>query len=148
MKTRWVLWLAIAVAGLGLVVAILLPSAVHAECPSGAPCAYLTDPRVWVRVAIGAAAIAPALMLMAYQRRGGPRAGGALLALSAGGAVVLALLPGLVPTTLGDCPPYQRCVTRGHPYLGVALAVLLGGTAVAIWLWDKDYPPLSGSLNQ
>ena len=144
-KTRWVLWLAVAVAALGLGAATLLPSAVHPECPSGVPCAYLTDPRVWVRLTIGAAAVVPALLLIDYQRKGGPRVGGALLALSAGGAVLLALIRGLVPTNLGDCPPYQRCVTPGHPYLGVALLVLLAGTAVAIWLWDKDYPPLSVS---
>ena len=57
------------------------------------------------------------------------------------GAVVLALHQGLVPTSLGDCPPYPQCFTQGRPYLGVAGVLFLAGVAMGIWLWDKDYPP-------
>jgi hypothetical protein len=103
-------------------------------------CLYDTDTRTWLRLGIGALGILPFLLLVGHQRRAGLWVSWTVWAAGAIGAILLALRQGLVPASFGDCPPYPQCYTHGRPYLLVALALFLGATAMAIWLWDKDYP--------
>ena len=145
-RDRWSLWASVIVAACALAIAILLPSTVRPECPppsTGVRCASSTDVHAWIRLGIGALGVVPMLIVIGHQRRGGPWVSMTVLAMGTTTAVVLGLRGGLVPTTLGDCPPYPRCFTAGHPYLGVAFAVFVLTVMLAIWLWDKDYPPPS-----
>jgi ABC-type Fe3+-siderophore transport system permease subunit len=47
----------------------------------------------------------------------------------------LMLAGGLVPSSQGDCPPYPRCYTPGHPYAWLGVLVVVAAIFGAVNLW-------------
>jgi hypothetical protein len=128
----------------GIAAALVLPSMLRPDCPppgSGIRCEYTTEMRPWLRFLIGTAAVLPLVLRLGYRHHAGPWVAIPLWVLVTAGAVLLIARRGLVEARGGDCSAYPRCYTPGHPYVGVALAMVLAATAVAFWLWDKRAGP-------
>jgi hypothetical protein len=94
--------------------------------------------RPWLRLLIGTAAVLPLVLRLGYRHQAGPRVAIPLWVLTSAGAVLLIARRGLVGASF--CEFYPRCVTPGHPYIGVAAVMTMASTAAALWLWDKGPP--------
>ncbi len=138
-------WVALGLLALGgIAVALALPSNLRPDCPprgSGYRCEYTIEMRPWLRLPIGTAAVLPLALRLGYRRRAGPWVALAFWVLAVAGAVLLIAQRGLVEASGGDCEFYPRCYTPGHPYAGVALAMVFAATVIAFWLWDKGAGP-------
>jgi hypothetical protein len=140
---------AVLVALIGLGCAFAFPSSRVADCPptsSGVACVMNVDVHPWIRVGIGLAALVPAISLIGSRFIGNRWVAAALLVTGFACATLLWSVSGLVPARGGDCPPYPRCFTPGHPYGGAAVVVLIFALFFAAWLWnphvDIDPPPV------
>jgi hypothetical protein len=136
---RLVVVLALLFAVSGVSIAFALPSSTVPDCPprsSGVPCDNGTDTHPWARFLIGTAALVPGVVLIGARYRGNRRVAGAVLVAGTVCSVLLWWISGLIPTTRGDCPPYPRCYTMGHPYGGPAFIALLITAAIGFWLWQ------------
>jgi hypothetical protein len=138
---RWSLLAAVLVAVAGLAIAVSLPAGTIRVCPSPhigglitTKCDTVSDSRPILRFVIGLASVVPALVLLglAYRRRRWFRIGFVCVGLAI--AFGLWWIGGLVPANNGDCPPYPRCFTIGHPYAGPAFLVVVGTLIAAFWM--------------